>query len=195
MLIDFTHILQDYFTGRFLLCAGTSAGTLVAKCGLLALEACKECKFYVATNSYVWRKYVDSLQWLHNEHDGISNHQPHDCLLNCLFKVQLKEKITGLCEGNSLVTGEFPVQRASNAESVSIWWRHHVILLLTWNLLIMGFIAHNINWHIKTMIILEVPSANTSRHFSQVLLSTMLITVFITVFWLLLSQSFLEFIK
>ena len=28
--------------------------------------------------------------------------------------------------GNSPVTGEFPAQRASNAENVSIWWRHHV---------------------------------------------------------------------
>ena len=27
---------------------------------------------------------------------------------------------------NSPVTGEFPTQRASNAENVSIWWRHHV---------------------------------------------------------------------
>ena len=27
--------------------------------------------------------------------------------------------------GNSLVTCEFPAQRASNAENVSIWWRHH----------------------------------------------------------------------
>ena len=27
--------------------------------------------------------------------------------------------------GNSPETGEFPAQRASNAENVSIWWRHH----------------------------------------------------------------------
>ena len=27
--------------------------------------------------------------------------------------------------GNSPVTGEFPTQRASNAQNVSIWWRHH----------------------------------------------------------------------
>ena len=27
--------------------------------------------------------------------------------------------------GNSPVTGEFPVQMDSNAENVSIWWRHH----------------------------------------------------------------------
>ena len=26
---------------------------------------------------------------------------------------------------NSPVTGEFPAQRASNAENASIWWRHH----------------------------------------------------------------------
>ena len=24
------------------------------------------------------------------------------------------------------MTGEFPAQRASNAENVAIWWRHHV---------------------------------------------------------------------
>ena len=29
----------------------------------------------------------------HNERDGISNHQPHDCLLNRLFKAQIKENI------------------------------------------------------------------------------------------------------
>ena len=28
--------------------------------------------------------------------------------------------------GESPVTGEFPAQRASNAENVSIRWRHHV---------------------------------------------------------------------
>ena len=32
-----------------------------------------------------------------------------------------KFRVTGLC-----VTGEFPAQMASNAENVSIWWRHHV---------------------------------------------------------------------
>ena len=29
-----------------------------------------------------------------------------------------------LCAGNPLVTGEFPAQMASDAENVSIWWRH-----------------------------------------------------------------------
>ena len=40
--------------------------------------------------------------------------------------------ITGL-EGNSLVTGEFPSQRASNAENISIGWRHHGIAFCGWN--------------------------------------------------------------
>ena len=41
-----------------------------------------------------------------------------------------KLRVTGLCAGNSPVTGEFPAQRASNAENVSIWWRHHVCVTL-----------------------------------------------------------------
>ena len=71
-----------------------------------------------------------TLQWRHNERDGVSNHQPHDCLLNHLFRRRSKNtsklRLTGLCEGNSPVTGEFPTQRASNAENVSISWRHHI---------------------------------------------------------------------
>ena len=34
--------------------------------------------------------------------------------------------VTGLCAGNSPETGEFPAQMVSNAENVSIWWRHHI---------------------------------------------------------------------
>ena len=36
-----------------------------------------------------------------------------------------KHRVTGLCAGNSPVTGEFPAQKASNVENVSIRWRHH----------------------------------------------------------------------
>ena len=36
-----------------------------------------------------------------------------------------KLRVTGLCAGNSPEAGEFPAQMASNAENVSIWWRHH----------------------------------------------------------------------
>ena len=64
------------------------------------------------------------LHWRHNDLGGVSNHQPHDCLLNRLFTRRSKKtpklRITGLCVGNSPGTGEFPAQRASNAENVSI---------------------------------------------------------------------------
>ena len=70
-----------------------------------------------------------TLQWRHNEHNGVSNDQSHDCSLRRLFmrrsKKTSKLRVTGLCEGNSPVTGEFPAQRASNAENLPIWWRHH----------------------------------------------------------------------
>ena len=70
-----------------------------------------------------------TVQWRHNEYDGVSNHQPYDCLLNRLFiqrsKKTSKLRVTGLCAGNLSVTGEFPSQRASKAGKISIWWRHH----------------------------------------------------------------------
>ena len=81
--------------------------------------------------STVFLGWVKSLQWHHNDCDGVSNHQLHDYLLNRLFMNRLKKTpklcVTVLCDRNSPVTGEFPAQRASNAENVSIWWRHHVL--------------------------------------------------------------------
>ena len=75
-------------------------------------------------------RYIDGpLHWRHNEPDGVSNHQPRDCLLNCLFRFRSKKKsklrVTGLCAENSPGTGEFSAEMASNAENVFIWWRHH----------------------------------------------------------------------
>ena len=75
------------------------------------------------------RKPWIPLRWRHNDHAGVSNHQPHGCLLNRLFRRKSKKtsklRVTGLCAGNSPGTGEFPAQMASNAENVSIGWRHH----------------------------------------------------------------------
>ena len=72
------------------------------------------------------------LNWRHNGHDGVSNHQPHDCLLDRLSgrrsKKTSKLRVTRLCAGNSLLTGEFSAQMASNTENVSIWWRHHAMM-------------------------------------------------------------------
>ena len=68
-----------------------------------------------------------TLRWRHN--DGVSNRQPPDCLLNRLFRRRSKKisklRVTGVCAGNSLVASEFLAHMASNAENVSMWWRHH----------------------------------------------------------------------
>ena len=57
---------------------------------------------------------ITTLQWRHNGRYGVSNHQPHDCLLNRLsfIQAQIKENIKAprhrsLC-GN--VTSEFSTQ-------------------------------------------------------------------------------------
>ena len=88
----------------------------------------KFCRIPISTFKLAWNWLV-TLQWHRNERDGVSNHQPHDCLLNRLFSHRSKKtsklRVTGLCAWNSPVTGEFPAQRASNAENVSIRWRHH----------------------------------------------------------------------
>ena len=53
-----------------------------------------------------------SLRWRHNDHPGVSNHQPHGCLLNRLFRRRWKKtsklRVTGLCAGNSPVPVNSP---------------------------------------------------------------------------------------
>ena len=89
------------------------------------------------------------LQWRHNGCYGISKHRRLDCLLNHLFrrrsKKTSKHHVTGLCEGNSPGMGEFPSRRASNAENVSIWWRHRAIDT-DWWCVIARFVTKEIIW-------------------------------------------------
>ena len=84
-----------------------------------------------AVRAHMFLRHV-SLRWRHSDHAGVSNHQPHGCLLNRLFRRKSKKtsklRVTGLCAGNSPGTGEFPAQMASYAENISIWWRHHVYM-------------------------------------------------------------------
>ena len=57
-----------------------------------------------------------------------------NCLPNPLFRHRSRKppklRITGFCEGNPSVTGRFLSERASNAESISIWCSHHDIVPL-----------------------------------------------------------------
>ena len=67
---------------------------------------------------------------------------------------------TGLCAGNWPVTGEFPAQRTSNAENVSIWWRHHGLAAIT---------GTNIGvWNVYSLVVLNFACSifphNEPRH-------------------------------
>ena len=67
------------------------------------------------------RGYCEPLLWRHHERDGVSNHRHLYCLPNRLFsrsKKTSKLRVTGLW--------------ASNAENVSIWWRHHALRQFDW---------------------------------------------------------------
>ena len=91
-------------------------------------ELCRAwiCNHIVMCNNYLWinalywyaiymlfallsvfdnvQRNIQALQWRQNGRDGVSNHQPHDCLLNRLFgrrsNKTSKLLVTGLCAGN-----------------------------------------------------------------------------------------------
>ena len=77
----------------------------------------------------------NSLQWRHNEHDGVSNHRRLHCLLKRLFRHRSKEtsklRVTGLCVGNSPATGDkglvtrkmFPFDDVITSIDNALGWR------------------------------------------------------------------------
>ena len=103
---------------------------------------------------------VRTLQWHQNDRDGVSNHEHHNCLLNHLFRRRSQKtsklRVSGLCEGNSPVTGEFHAQRASNAENVSIWWRHNEFTAVLFNI----WLLHKRGWSVSAMFIYTSPSVH-----------------------------------
>ena len=58
-------------------------------------------------------------------------------------------------------TGEFPAQMASNAENVSIWWRHHVITYLV--KLYMFILSYTPSWRKH----LESEASNSEAKFAK----------------------------
>ena len=62
---------------------------------LTQCACCVICPIYV--------KSWSPLQWRHNERDGVSNHQPYDCLLMRLFRQRSKKtsklRVTGFVRG------------------------------------------------------------------------------------------------
>ena len=77
----------------------------------------------VTSHGWIARNLSATLRWRHNDHSGVSNHQPHGCLLNRLFRCKSKkhQSSASLAFVREIHRG----QMASYAENVSIWWRHH----------------------------------------------------------------------
>ena len=87
----------------------------------IKINCLKHSKFLVYLQHQINLHFV-ALKWSHVGHNGISNHRCLNCLLNRLVRCRSRK-------GNYPVTGEFPAQRACNAENISIWSHHHGIWL------------------------------------------------------------------
>ena len=129
--------------------SGKNTAIIISTCAGQVSYEFNLVEFYTIIDFHVM-KYArsstnTSLQWRHNGVDSVSNHQPRDCLFSGLFRCISKKIsklcVTGLCAGNSPGTGDFPAQMVSNAENVSISWRHHgnlpmpspILSKLIWN--------------------------------------------------------------
>ena len=78
-----------------------------------------------------WSSIDKSLQWRHNDPWWRLKSPASRLFTQSFIRAQIKENIKAsrhwpLC-GEFTGTGEFPAQRASYTENVSIWWRHHVM--------------------------------------------------------------------
>ena len=75
--------------------------------------------FYSTRRSYLNR----ALQWRHNGRDGISNHQPPDCFLNCLFRCKSKKtsklRVTGLYDV-CILTNNFQCMSLSKLLTITL---------------------------------------------------------------------------
>ena len=82
--------------------------------GMIPHESCMW--YMIPDNTDIYRsccrKRHFTLQWRHIEHNGVSNHQPHDSLLNRLFRRRTKKtsklRVTGLCAGGFTGDRWFP---------------------------------------------------------------------------------------
>ena len=102
-------------------------GSLGLEVGSLYLYCWQFCimSFIMTVWEHLWSGIWCTSQWRHNERDSLKSPASRlftQLFIQMQFKVTPKLCVTSLCVP---VTGEFPAQRASTAENVSIWWRHH----------------------------------------------------------------------
>ena len=81
------------------------------------------------SNAISWMNITVTSRWLRRRLKSPASWSFTQPFVEAQIKETSKLRVTGHCEENSPVTGEFPTQRASNAENISIWWRHHWICI------------------------------------------------------------------
>ena len=110
-LSNVTANTNHFFMNQYVFTGNEPVIRRIKSCPDLIQNAFTQQWVHLAAEQAVWyyfninhskpqRIYVNSLQWRHNGRDGVSNHQPHDCLLNRLFKRRSKKtsklRVTGL---------------------------------------------------------------------------------------------------
>ena len=110
---------------------------------------------YLAENGVSGTFWKNSLHWCHNDHDGISNHQPHGCLLNHSFRCRSKKtsklRFTGLCAGNSPGPVNSPhkgpvTRKMFTFDDVIMYWLNSFFFLKNSHLCNAGLQNRNLYW-------------------------------------------------
>ena len=137
---------METFSALLVICAGNSPVPVTRN-----FDICVDLRLNKRLSKQSWGWWFETLSrplWRHSNAIGNRTHYNDVIMsemtsqitsLKLLFRCKWKKtstlRVTGLCDGNSPVNSEFPEQRASNVENVSIWWRHHdvayLILLIT----------------------------------------------------------------
>ena len=100
------HKIKWLYSVLLLILSGSHHGHLIALLVTLTTKVAGGSHKYftdlILSSNIFWpaMKHHPSLEWRHNGRDGVSNHQPHDCLLNRLFRRRTKKtsqiRVTGL---------------------------------------------------------------------------------------------------
>ena len=96
--------LMVFFINRF----STNASAMPESHTMLVTYSSAVYRLWIRSS----QNHTVSLHWRHNDHDGVSNHPPHGCLLDRLFRRRSKKtsklRATGLCVGNSPEPVNYP---------------------------------------------------------------------------------------
>ena len=83
----------------------------------------------VTMNAVSMISRIPSLQWRHNERDGVSSHRRLDCIPNRLFGCRSKKHQNSASVAFVRGIHRWPVYSPHkgqyNVENITIWWRHH----------------------------------------------------------------------